>query len=180
MIAHYVTGCDKAEKSNMQDIWQEISNIKSVYSRLFSFGVKCLRSRECGLYEASDLLLGDHLHEKSVTVQWVSVAMPKDRKRRLKKYSDLQQLAATDPDSDNVYCDNLYNTYYPQRPAALEDVCLYDFVANYDYYTKDKNGDRKYPKLKKPRLPNHWLYDPLKEDEKEKYYYSLVLLFVPF
>ena len=33
---------------------------------------------------------------------------------------------------------------YPQRPAALEDVCLYDFVANYDYYTKDKNGDRKY------------------------------------
>ena len=23
-------------------------------------------------------------------------------------------------------------------------------------------------------------YDPLKEDEKEKYYYSLVLLFVPF
>ena len=44
------------------------------------------------------LLLGDHLHEKSVTVQWVSVAMPKDRKRRLKKYSDVQQLAATDPD----------------------------------------------------------------------------------
>ena len=129
MIAHYVTGCDKAEKSNMQDIWQEISNIKSVYSRLFSFGVKCLRSRECGLYEASDLLLGDHLHEKSVTVQWVSVAMPKDRKRRLKKYSDLQQLAATDPDSENVYCDNLYNTYYPQRPAALEDVCLYDFCS---------------------------------------------------
>ena len=180
-LAHYVTGyVTKAEKSNMQDIWQEISDNKSVYSRLFSFGVKCLCSRECGLYEASDLLLGDHLHEKSVTVQWVSVAMPKDRKRRLKKYSDLQQLAATDPDSDNVYCDNLYNTYYPQRPAALEDVCLYDFVANYDYYTKDKNGDRKYPKLKKPRLPNHWLYDPLKEDEKEKYYYSLVLLFVPF
>ena len=66
--------------------------------------MKCLRSRECGLYEASDFLLGDHLHEKSVPVQWVSVVMPKDRKSRLKKYSDLQQLAATDPDSENVYC----------------------------------------------------------------------------
>ena len=76
--------------------------------------------------------------------------MPKDRKHRLKKYGDLQQLAATDPDSENVYWDNLYNTYYPQKAAALEDVCLYDFVANYYYYTKDKNGDRKYQKLKKP------------------------------
>ena len=151
-LAHYVTGyVTKAEKSNMQDIWQEISDKERVYSRLFSFSVKCLRSRECGLYEASDLLLGDHLHEKSVTVQWVSVAMPKDTKRRVKKYSDLQQqLAATDPDSENDYCDNLYDTYYPQRPAALEDVFLYNFVANYDYYTKDKNGDRKYQKLKKP------------------------------
>ena len=38
--------------------------------------------------------------------------MPNNRKGRLKKYSDLQ-LAATDPDSENFYCDNLYNTYYP-------------------------------------------------------------------
>ena len=40
--------------------------------------------------------------------------------------------------------------YYPQRPARLEDVCLYNFVANYDRYGKDANGDRKSSKLKKP------------------------------
>ncbi len=45
----------------MQEIWQEVSDSKSVYSRLWSFS---LRFRECGLYEASDLLLGDHLTEK--------------------------------------------------------------------------------------------------------------------
>ena len=51
----------KAERSSMQEIWQEVSENKSIYSRLWSFGVRSLWFRECGLYEASDLLLDDHL-----------------------------------------------------------------------------------------------------------------------
>ena len=51
-LAHYVSGyVTKAERSNMQEIWQEVSDSKSIYSRLFSFGVRSLRSRESGLYE---------------------------------------------------------------------------------------------------------------------------------
>jgi len=50
-------------------------------------------------------------------------------------------------------------------------------VANYDWYA---NGDRKYLKLKKPCLPNHKLFDPEKEAQREEHYYSLILLFVPF
>ena len=38
----------------------------------------------------------------------------------------------------------------------------------------------KYSKLKKPRLPNHKIFDPEKETHREDYYYSLILLFVPF
>ena len=34
--------------------------------------------------------------------------------------------------------------------------------------------------MEKPHLPNHRLYDPTKENERESYYYSLLLLFVPF
>ena len=76
-LAHYVTGyVTKAEKSNMQDVWQEVNANSSIYSKLWSFGIRSLRSRECGLYEASDLLFGDHLTEKSVTVKWIDVAMP--------------------------------------------------------------------------------------------------------
>ena len=76
-IARYVTGyVTKAERSNMQDLWQEVSSQASIYSKLWSFGIRSLRSRECGLYEASDLLLGDHLCGKSQTVQWVDVSMP--------------------------------------------------------------------------------------------------------
>ena len=84
-LAHYVSGyVTKAEKSNMQEIWQEVSDNKSIYSWLWSFGVRSLRSRECGLYEASNLLLGDHLTEKSATVKWIDMSMPQKRSRRLK------------------------------------------------------------------------------------------------
>ena len=65
-MSGYVT---KAERSNMQKIWQEVSDSKSIYSCLFSFGVRSLRFIESGLYEASDLLLGDHLTEKFCTVK---------------------------------------------------------------------------------------------------------------
>ena len=41
-----------------------------------------LRGAKCGLYEASDLLLGDHLCGKSQTVVWINASMPHNRKRR--------------------------------------------------------------------------------------------------
>ena len=88
-LAHYVSGyVTKAERSNLQEIWQDVSENKSIYSRLWSFGVRSLRFRECGLYEATDLLLGDHLTEKSCTVKWVDVAMPQKRSHRLKSHRD--------------------------------------------------------------------------------------------
>ena len=60
----------------MQEVWQEVSENKSVYSCLWSFGVRSLHFRDCGLYEASDLLLADHLNERSDNVKWVDVSMP--------------------------------------------------------------------------------------------------------
>ena len=62
----------------------------------------------------------------------------------------------------------------------MEDVCLYDFVANYVKYGIDEYGKTKYRKLNKSVLPNHKLFNPKKEDKKESYFYSLLLLFVPF
>ena len=92
-LAHYVSGYVTKAESNMQEIWQEVSENKSIYGRLWSFGIRSLRFRECGLYEASDLLLGDHLTEKSDTVKWIDVSMPHKRNCRLKDHSVLQEIA---------------------------------------------------------------------------------------
>ena len=141
------------------------------YSKLWSFGIRSLRSRECGLYEASDILLGDHLCEKSQMVKWVDVSQPHNRKRRVVTHSKLSEIRENDPSSTNIFEDNLIDSFYPQRPRDMEEVCLYDFVANYTKCGVDKDGKRKYKKMNKSMLPNHRLYNPNKENEREKYFY---------
>ena len=59
-------------------------------------------------------------------------------------------------------------------------VCVYDFVALYVFDGRDRNGERQYRRRLTPQLVNHMAFDPEKEDQRESYYYSLVLLFVPF
>ena len=66
--------------------------------------MRALRSRECGLYEASDLLIGDHLCEKSTTVKWICVKMPHKRSRRLKNHNVLQEIA----ESEDIFEDDLF------------------------------------------------------------------------
>ena len=93
VIANYGTGyVTKAECSNMQDLCQEMSSHTSIYGKLWSFGVRNLHSRECGLYKASDILLGDHLCEMSKTLKWVNVSQLHQRKRRLIDYSKLDEM----------------------------------------------------------------------------------------
>ena len=109
-LVHYVSGyVTKAEKSNLQDIWQEVSESKSVYGCLWSFGVRRLRSRECGLYEACDLLLGDHLTENSDAIKYI-VSQPHKRSRRLKDHKDLEDVAKRDPDREGIFKDGLSDT----------------------------------------------------------------------
>ena len=180
-LAHYVTGyVTKAEKSHMQELWDDISEQESLYKKLWSFGVRSLYSRECGLYEAADIWLGDHLSEKSDSVQWISIERPENRKVRIKKYRELQQLAEPDPDSNDLYEANLLDNFYPNWPASLSEVCLFDFVEWYHRGDNDADGRRQYVRLGKPKIPNHRIYDPNKPDERNAYFYSLLLLFVPF
>ena len=79
-----------------------------------------------------------------------------------------------------MYQANMIDTFYPNRPAILRDVCLYDFVKWYHKGDLDKDGVRQYIRAEKPKIVNHRIYDPNKPEEREAYYYSLLLLFVPF
>ena len=182
-LAHYVTGyVTKAERSNMQEIWQEVSENKSIHSHLWSFGIRSLRFRECSLYEVSDLLLGDHLSEKSDTVKWLDVSMPHKRSHLLKDHRVLKVIPEHNPDTEDIFNDNFIDTVYPQRPQELEDVVsmtLYS-VANYDRQDRDDQGRRKYNRLTKARLLNHKLFDAENDNQRDEYYYSLVHLFCPF
>ena len=128
------------------------------------------------LYEVSDLLLGDHLCGKSKTIKWVDVSQPHNRKRRLINHSRLVEMNEQNPNSTAIFEDNAIDAFCPQRPTHMEEVCLYDFVADYVKCGVDKDGNIVYRKFNKSVLPNHRVYNP----NKENYFYSLLLLFVPF
>ena len=92
----------------------------------------------------------------------------------------MQELAESSPDSEEIFEENLIDTFYPNCPSHLEKVCLLDFVANYKYIGTDEKNNRQYVQLTKPILPNHKLYNCEKEDHCDEFYYSMILLFVPF
>ena len=80
---------------------------------------------------------------------------PDNRKVRVKKYKELQHLAESDPGSNDMHEANLLDNFYPNRPASLNDVCLFDFVKWYCRGNNDTDGRRQYVRLKKPKIPNH-------------------------
>ena len=181
-LAGYVTAyVTKAEKSNLQDVWSEIASSGTIYSQLWRFGTRTLKSREVGLYEAADLLLSNHIAETLVTVQFVNARLPSKRSRMLKKMSDLRKLNEIDLDSKDVFVPTLIEDYYPARPDSLNDMCLYDFVKHIDWNHKNHKNEKTFRRLQKPpEVPNHPLFDPERPDQTDDYYYFLVLMFVPF
>ena len=180
-VSTYCSGyLTKHERGHLQDQYEQIMDSGSLSSKLFKIGHSLLKSREVGLYEVCDQLTGDHLYEKSETIQYVEVGMPHKRIRRIKTYAELQKLDATDPDSEDIFLENLLSGHYPKRPKEMEDVCLHDFVATVNCQTKDAKGKRVYKMLTKRRIVSHKIFDPAKSEQREDYFYSLILLFVPF
>uniref|UniRef100_A0A1X7UYM4 Uncharacterized protein n=1 Tax=Amphimedon queenslandica TaxID=400682 RepID=A0A1X7UYM4_AMPQE len=176
-LTEYVTGyVTKAEKSHAQDLWDEVSSCDNIYSRLWKIGQKLLRAKEVGPYEASDLL-GESLYMKLVTVQYVNVYLPHKRSRKIKNYSYLTKM---DRSSKDIFNPSIIEDFYPTRPNNMEDVSLYEFVANYKFDKIGENEEREYKLRSKPVLPNHRKFNPMQEAERDVFYYSLIFLFVPF
>ena len=57
------------------------------------------------------------------------------------------------------------DNFYPERPDNMEEVCLYDFVAEYEKCGEESDGNPVYQQCTKPILPNHRVYNPAKENE---------------
>ena len=86
---------------------------------------------------------------KLLTFCWVTtctknqtVEKPENRKVRIKNYQELQQLAESDPHSNDLYQANLIDNFYPNRPTSLAHVYLFDFVKWYRRGDNDAEGRR--------------------------------------
>ena len=133
--------------------------------------------------EVSDTLLGMPLYktDTQTVIRWVDVNM--FRSRRVREYNVINNLP---DDSEDLFYPSWINTYYPQRPTELEEMNLYDFSAWYDVDDNQPSSAMTYfpflgrflKKRTRPYLINHFRYNP--NQEAEKYFYSILLLFKPW
>mgnify|MGYP002804546172 CR=1 FL=1 len=86
-MASYIT---KAEKSEMKEMWEEITAEKSLTKKLYSFSLKMLSHREIGSHEFSDRLSSASLFSKSRGIVWVSLGLANSRNRVLKYFPEIQ------------------------------------------------------------------------------------------
>lgn len=91
------------------------------------------KSREIGIYEASDKLLGTKMSEFSTKVQFVNTDLKSKRIQALKPVKELKKLPKNDT---NIFEKNSIDFYYPNRPENFELMSLHEFEANYEYLTK--------------------------------------------
>ena len=104
------------------------------------------------------------------------------RSRKLRNFQEINNLPE---DSEDLFHASWIDTYYPNRPADLEDINLYDFLA-YDIGSDEpKRSEMYFPffdrflkKRSHPYLVNHFWYNP--NQDAEKYFYSILLLFKPW
>ena len=85
-----------------------------------------------------------------------------------------------DRSSKDIFNPSVLEDFYPTRPNNMEDVSLYEFVANYKFDKIGKVGEREYKHRSEPVFTNHRKFNPMKESERDDFYYSLIFLFVPF
>ena len=75
------------------------------------------------ILEASDLLLGDHLCEQSVTVKWINISLPHKKTHRLKHHKVLKDMAKANPETENIFEDNIIDLIILRDQEILSQFC---------------------------------------------------------
>ena len=119
--------------------------------------------------------------DANTTIRWVDVNMV--RSCRLKEKSVIENM---DQESCEIFYPSWVDSHYPNRPAELENMHLYEFSSWFDLVSVEPSRLVLYypfmggflKKRQRCYLVNHYKYNA--EQEPEKYYYSLLLLFKPW
>ena len=169
---------------------------KSWASKLKSFALKSLRSREVGACEAAYRVCTLQMHGASAEVKFLSTNLPKLRNRRLKDYKELKDHTTIEA---MVYA-NLQDVYYINRGREMEDICLYYVAINYTFNKKTCPSGKNKQCECRTRCYNLWVeysgdgcfkhrtkpavlkteYYTMDEAKREQYFHQLLMLFKPY
>ena len=184
-ITSYIT---KGERQATKEIWQSCSENRNLRSSLKSYALKSFKNRECGIFEVADKLLGYGLCEFSDVVKYLPALPWNERNRALKNIKLIKDMK---DDDTNIYHNNMIDTYYPNRPDMLENMCLHTLISWFEYTKKItckkeskvftlKNNLGYLQKREKPKVIKLPSIVPKDNDSLERYCYQMILIFVPW
>jgi hypothetical protein len=192
VLDRYITGyISKAEKNSSAALWNEVNAFSSVAGKLKSCALKSFKSREIGIYEAADKLLGFNMYQFSTKVEYLN-ALPKvQRYKSVKSYKEIKNL---DDGDKNIYNSNVIDDHYPNRPTQLESMCLFQFFQWYEIKYEPCRQNQNHTECFKLQNRNAYIHKrcfqpkilkipTIKVTNKkssEAYFYQLLLLFLPF
>ncbi|KAL9977890.1 hypothetical protein ACROYT_G015348 [Oculina patagonica] len=130
--------CEEAKSGN-----------QTIRDRVRHIGNKFLNAVEISAQEAVYMVLQMPLRRSSRSFQFINTSNPDERVFLLKTMDKIKELA---DNSEDIESDNLIKRYQ-RRPRQLENVCLADFAAWYNYvkdedcekHTKDNYYNMEYP-----------------------------------
>ena len=194
-LDRYITGyITKPERNHTRDLWEQSNKNSSLRSQLKKYSLQCLKSREAGIYEVFDKILGYEMCEFSTKVTWVNTFSKEQRRKLLVPHKQLLQL---DPKSKKVFRSNVLDDYYPNRPDILEEMCLFEFLALYDLKPEacskshvectalkiDPSTNRPFGFIHKraiEKILNMATIKPADAESTEAYFRQILFLFLPW
>ena len=134
-ILNYINKADRGMSHILKQVIEECNDGYLTHQqKLYRICSKFINCSEVSSQEAIFILLSIPLSKTSRSVIFINTGEKSQRIKLLKSENDLKEL---DPESKDVLSYGLLD-YYVSRPTELENVCLADFAAKYNY-SKSKN-----------------------------------------
>ncbi len=164
-IALYVSAYMLKSKAVMSRLLKKceqdmrIGNL-SIKQKLIRLSNKFQNCSEVSAQECVYTLLSMKITDSSRDVIYVNTYCSKDRSRMLKRREILTRL---DRDSTDIYCAGLLG-HYSNRSNSIEDICLAEFAAFYEYYSTENY--KNYGKKKEDQKLTKFEDDDINDDEE--------------
>jgi PIF1-like helicase/Helicase len=147
-IIDYINKSNRGMSILMRNLVKQLDYQKvSIRDKLKTLASKFINAAEISAQEAAYHILELPLSKGSRSVIYINTGRPEERVRMLKSKGELMKL---DQESEDVFHHNIVD-HYTKRPLHLEDMCLADFAAKYNF-TKTLRK-RMTEKLKEKYIP---------------------------
>ena len=139
-VVNYLLKGTKGVSNMMKNIMAKYNsggneNIKSLLKEI---GAHFLKDQKLSVQEAAYHLLGQKHHNCSTNSVFINSDPPDMRSRILKRLNTLLKINKTNPDSQDIYNENLIHKY-SRRDKCINHLSLAEFASFYDFVGKNKN-----------------------------------------